>query len=958
MKVKKEKKEKPTCLTAWFDFISIVSEKGEHPEKNPPPAETQVSVDKKQIYIGNYVTKWSDVSNLEIRVDPDDSTHGFNFKDIKAMRLMECKQPVGTPKQWEAFHTFVAKKWAKINHNSNEELARQRATNPIPKKVKPKKTYSRKKKGTTTFTTTWGSSEQFSDDENDDDTLNQPNKDRNEMEPSADLAPNDDAMEEDDEMDAQHEEDKADSGDDLEEDEPSPVPVANTKTPNAKGKRVGRRLRRISLDEPMEDSDDEFQADLTTTTPANAQRVVTPFERQKALEDDDDDDDDEHVDRKNEVTPTTVDTVKSKKINAFFMPKANHKQLQPAPEEPPSTGSKKPGSKTPALDSTNKLATSSSTPNQSASTPVREPKVDLFHSPKSPKATTAAGTGTPGLTPTSEIGTPKAPPATASKTTLKKRRWDDKENGDEEEPWMCRRSPPFQPAIVDSPSSGRMNKKKRNCYGGRGLGCLPTRARLGNNNQDGKSLGWRDESPPVAEDANTGTKDDDNRPSYRGLRNGGNTCYLNSSLQLLFTVKDFVDSIDGKGGELTQSFVSTARMVGDTSKPGAASAFAVKRAIDRKTDKFKGFQQRDAHEFLGDLIDNIHEELVEEDKQKRKKEEAVENEETVEKEEQDSKEEQQDDGKSNGNVQPSSPNNDVTKDEDGTTTTKEDTTTSNPVSTEPSEEFPQTKAHGSESGEIATDDASTSTPSLQSAEEIENFEASKLSDAPAEAGLGTKFPTDDFFRCDMEVCLTCNHCSYSRTKKETYMHLSLDIDQTTQDEKDGDEAVSVKKSLERFFQAEEREIKCEKCKVGNTASQSLKLLNRPKALLLHLKRFIVEQREARNGDIEITVNKNKAPVDLSEHVSLDAFTGGNQTGAHEYSLKSLVHHVGNSSSSGHYTAHAERCRRQEGSEGDENKSLTEWVYFDDSTTKLATLDGIRDSPYRKKNAYLLLYTLS
>ena len=35
----------------------------------------------------------------------------------------------------------------------------------------------------------------------------------------------------------------------------------------------------------------------------------------------------------------------------------------------------------------------------------------------------------------------------------------------------------------------------------------------------------------------------------------------------------------------------------------------VKDAIDRLSDKFTGYQQRDAHEFLGDLIDSLHDEL-------------------------------------------------------------------------------------------------------------------------------------------------------------------------------------------------------------------------------------------------------------------------------------------------------------------------------------------------------------
>lgn len=57
-----------------------------------------------------------------------------------------------------------------------------------------------------------------------------------------------------------------------------------------------------------------------------------------------------------------------------------------------------------------------------------------------------------------------------------------------------------------------------------------------------------------------------------------------------------------------------------------------------------------------------------------------------------------------------------------------------------------------------------------------------------------------------------------------YRHLSLDIGHEEGSKEDAQ--VSVEKSLKLFFQPEEREINCEKCDDGKTASQTLRLLSR------------------------------------------------------------------------------------------------------------------------------------
>lgn len=56
-----------------------------------------------------------------------------------------------------------------------------------------------------------------------------------------------------------------------------------------------------------------------------------------------------------------------------------------------------------------------------------------------------------------------------------------------------------------------------------------------------------------------------------------------------------------------------------------------------------------------------------------------------------------------------------------------------------------------------------------------------------------------------------------------FRHLSLGVEDPTALHNG---PVSIEKSLELFFRPEEVEIKCEKCDEGQTAVQTMKLVNR------------------------------------------------------------------------------------------------------------------------------------
>lgn len=178
---------------------------------------------------------------------------------------------------------------------------------------------------------------------------------------------------------------------------------------------------------------------------------------------------------------------------------------------------------------------------------------------------------------------------------------------------------------------------------------------------------------------------------------------------------------------------------------------------------------------------------------------------------------------------------------------------------------------------------------------------------------------------------------------------------------------TVEAGLANFFQPETREIKCEKCEAGTHVTQHLRILDRPKVLLLHLKRFIVkeqqvevEQENTENGSTPFTyteyvTKKNRAKVKVPKRLSLSAFQAPDTAleDLSKYSLQSIVHHIGSRASSGHYLADAIRPTKDE--ETGEDKM--EWFSFDDTFSGKANIDRIVSNPSKLATAYMLLYSL-
>lgn len=295
-----------------------------------------------------------------------------------------------------------------------------------------------------------------------------------------------------------------------------------------------------------------------------------------------------------------------------------------------------------------------------------------------------------------------------------------------------------------------------------GLGRRNLGARTMNRDMSRRRLGPTVGTPKLfsgatlIEDQNDNTDEEqDDKPKIPGIQNLGNTCYLSASLQTLYSIPQFLHRLYQSYEELhnlkelplTTALLEVAVTIGalkevdvplispdvarstlSTSK--AANPSALKKQMDVLTEKFAGYEQRDAHEFLGDLVDFLHEELV--------------NDPLEEKDDEAKKSEESDSQDSGATV----------------------------------EEKPAT---------VVT----------------------------------TDLPTDEYFHLKVRVCLKCKSCGYSRSKEELYRHLSIDVG-----EDDQGECWGVERSLEHFFQAEDREVNCEKCKDGTFATQTMEIISR------------------------------------------------------------------------------------------------------------------------------------
>ena len=127
-------------------------------------------------------------------------------------------------------------------------------------------------------------------------------------------------------------------------------------------------------------------------------------------------------------------------------------------------------------------------------------------------------------------------------------------------------------------------------------------------------------------------------------------------------------------------------------------------------------------------------------------------------------------------------------------------------------------------------------------------------------------------------------------------------------------------------------------------------LQRPKAILLHLKRFIVSGQ---------SIKKNKGRIQYDKALSLEQFCDENIKKDAEnnanYNLCGIVRHIGGTASSGHYTANCERMKKNM-RDGSDNRGK-EWVSFDDGVATMTSLPNVVNNEQNQRSVYMMLYEL-
>ncbi|XP_069389824.1 uncharacterized protein [Paralichthys olivaceus] len=168
----------------------------------------------------------------------------------------------------------------------------------------------------------------------------------------------------------------------------------------------------------------------------------------------------------------------------------------------------------------------------------------------------------------------------------------------------------------------------------------------------------------------------------------------------------------------------------------------------------------------------------------------------------------------------------------------------------------------------------------------------------------------------------CKKCGQGSINEEVFNNLSLNL--VPQE--------SVKEMLDHYLLKTEFECKCVCGGANSTQCYSFDTL--PRILILHVKRFCFTPF--------YTLKKLIDPINISRELIISSTQGQGQ-----YSLVSVVNHIGSNGNSGHYVSAGVKR------DAAEDDPTDQWVMYNDNYVKRTT--GQSTCNQYKKDAYILFY---